>query len=99
MEPDSNEKEKFEGTRSLPELVRALQIVDSELGFQIHRLSEHVVPRTESEVEYHGNLREGYELARYWVGILRRYHQGRLERKGGEVAASLQVSGEQKVNE
>ncbi len=33
MEPDNNEK--FAGTRSLPELVRALQIVDSELGFQI----------------------------------------------------------------
>jgi hypothetical protein len=88
-----NEGGNTPGTRSLPELVRALQIVDSELGFQNHRLEEHVKPRTESEVEYFENLKEGYGKARYWLGILRRYHEGRLERLGENVADSLSLDG------
>jgi hypothetical protein len=76
----TNETGGSPATRDLSKLVNALVLVEAELGFQVHRLNEHVKPRTKSEIEYHENLKEGYGGARYWVGILKRYHEGRLER-------------------
>ena len=74
-------------TRNLEKLVEACEIVESELGFQLHRLTEHVRPRTDSEEEYHENMKNGYANARRWVGIMKRYHMGRLEReRAGESA-------------
>jgi hypothetical protein len=70
---------------SLDKLVEALTLTESELGFQVHRLEDMVSPRTDSEAEYHTNLKRGYSDAKYWVGILKRYHEGRLQRQGGDV--------------
>lgn len=94
MEAEDKPRETRPVARSLAELVRALHIVESELGFQVHRLNEHVKPRTASEIEYHENLKEGYQTAQRWVGILRRYHQGRLDRAGAEVGSVSESQGD-----
>lgn len=74
--------------RSLDELVDALETVESELGFQVMRLNEHVNPRTEEEAKYHEDLKHGYQSSQYYVRLLKRYHQGRLDRqRGGEALA------------
>lgn len=67
-------------TRSIQEVVNALDVVMDELGFQLMRLDEHVKPSTESEEDYLPKLREGYKTSQYWLGVLRRYQQGRLDR-------------------
>lgn len=72
-------------SRSLEEIVAACEIVQTELNFQIRRLDEHVRPRTETEKEYFVNMREGYDKAQYWTGILKRYHEGRILRQQDSV--------------
>ena len=67
--------------RDLTKIIEALEIVESEFGFQVMRLDEHVRPRTGEEQRYHEELREGYQTAQRYSRILRKYHQGRLERK------------------
>lgn len=67
----------------LDELVRAIETTRKELSYQLMRLDAHVSPRTEEEAEYHHKLREGYAAAVYWIGILERYHRGRLARERG----------------
>lgn len=76
--PESDESHR--PTSSLEELIRALEIAQSELNYQLMRLDTHVSPRNEEEAKYHANMKEGYRTAQYWLGILRRYHGGRLER-------------------
>ena len=72
--------------RALPELVDALVVVEAELLFQVHRLEEHVKPDTAEEAVYHADLKLGYEQAAKYVGRLKKYHEGRLnkQRRGRE---------------
>lgn len=65
----------------LSQLIEALDLVDNELGFQIMRLSDHVHPRHDDEASYHEALKSGYETARRYVRILRKYHEGRSDRQ------------------
>ena len=92
MENEDARRKPEPATRSLAELVRALEIVQEELGFQVHRLNEHVRPRTEAETDYHENLKEGYGKARYWIGILHRYHKGRLDHRSGKAPVVAEVN-------
>ena len=78
---------------SLPKLVESCEIVEDELAFQVHRLESMVEPRTDSEKEYFGNLLRGYGDAKYWVGILKRYHRGRMEREGEPGGEPAPVAG------
>jgi hypothetical protein len=80
-------------TRSLSEVVDAIEIVQSELGFQLMRLDSHVRPKTESEDEYLPKLKEGYEQAQYWIGVLYRYQKGRLDRLDERVQPLAEGSG------
>lgn len=64
-------------------MIDALDIVGTELSFQVMRLTEHVKPRTDEEGEYHEKLKKGYEQAAYHVRLLKKYHEGRLERQTG----------------
>src|SRR5438105_10911067 len=67
-------------TRSIGELVEALKKVEAELAFQTDRLSTKVSGRTADEVEHLLDMRNGYENSRKYIGILRRYQEGRLAR-------------------
>lgn len=69
--------------RNLAELVRACEVVESELGFQVMRLTDLVKAKTEEEAKYHNELREGYENSQFYVRVMKRYHRGRLERLMG----------------
>lgn len=81
--------EKETKVRLLAEIVDALDVVESELTFQVKRLIEHVKPRTEAEAQYFEELKAGYQSAAYMVRTLKRYQEGRLERqKGGAVGQS-----------
>lgn len=70
-------------TRDLARLIDALEIVGTELSFQVMRLTEHVTPRTDEEREYLEKLKKGYEQGAYHVRLLKKYHEGRLERQTG----------------
>ena len=70
-------------TRDLAKLIESLDITGTELSFQVMRLNEHVKPRTTEEKEYHETLKAGYEQAAYYVRLLKKYHEGRLERQTG----------------
>lgn len=72
-------------SRSLEEVIAGCEIAQSELNFQLMRLEQHVRPKTPAEQEYHDNLKNGYNTAQYWLGVLIRYHKGRLERRGEPV--------------
>lgn len=72
--------------RDLGKLVEALAETEAELDFQVHRLETMVKPTTESEVEYFGKMLQGYRTASRWVGILKRYQQGRIDRQVQEKA-------------
>lgn len=86
-ERESSTATEVPRTRSMHRVVEACEDVEQELGFQIRRLNEHVTPRTEEEKEYFDNLKAGYEGAKRWIAILRRYQQGRLDRtRAGEPA-------------
>ena len=67
--------------RSLPEIIEACAIVEDELAHQIRRLEQYVIPRTEEESLYHADLKEGYRTSNRYVGILRKYQEGRLSRR------------------
>lgn len=70
-------------TRDLARLIDALDVVGTELSFQVMRLNEHVKPRTDEEADYHEKLKVGYTDAAYHVRLLKKYHEGRLERQTG----------------
>lgn len=83
--------------------------VEAELRFQADRLAKAVTPDTEDEGGHLSDLRYGYENAaealeclrklrdvQRYVGILRRYQEGRLARmqaKEGPVEAALDERG------
>lgn len=70
-------------TRDLARLIEALDTVGTELSFQVMRLTEHVKPRSDEEADYHEKLKKGYTDAAYHVRLLKKYHEGRLERQTG----------------
>lgn len=67
-------------TRSVSEVVDAIRIVESELEFQINRLEKKEGGRTMDETDHLADLAKGYETARRYLKILRRYQEGRIER-------------------
>lgn len=76
--------EKERKAKDLVQLIKSLDESGTELSFQVMRLTEHVKPRTETEQEYHDTLKKGYENASYYVRLLKRYHEGRLEKLTGQ---------------
>ena len=96
--PDEMERPR---TRDLPYLVDALRVTEAELAFQVKRLTGLVNARTQEEQQYHDELRTGYEGAARYVRVLRRYHEGRLERlqDDGRVTPLPSVSAEQTNND
>lgn len=50
----------------------------NELQFQIMRMEQHVVSRTEEEKEYHARLLEGYKTGARYSNVLLNYLKGRL---------------------
>jgi hypothetical protein len=68
-------------TRDLTEVVKALEIVEQEFGFQAERLTRAVQASTENEREHQADLAVGYQTGARYAGILRRYHEGRLRRR------------------
>lgn len=95
-----NEIEEQEGqvahppkARNLAELVRACEIVESELGFQVMRLTELVQAKTEEEAKYHNELKAGYQNSQFYVRTMKRYHKGRLERRGESPMADDEMVG------
>jgi hypothetical protein len=71
-------------TRDVRKIVESAEIMEAELLFQADRLKQS--GSTENEDEHFADLRRGYESAARYVGILKRYQQGRLEKQqqGGE---------------
>lgn len=73
-------------SRSLVDIVRALELSEGELFHQVKRLEDNVTPRTEDEAAHLTDMREGYRSAARYVGILKRYNEGRLRRRGIDYA-------------
>lgn len=66
-------------TRDLEQIVECLKVTESELGFQIGRLAR-TSGSTEDERDHLADLVKGYSSAAHYIGILRRYQEGRLSR-------------------
>ena len=66
--------------RDLAVLVTNIRATEAELWHQVKRLDDSVQARTESEATHLVKLREQYKEAAHAVRVLRRYHEGRLER-------------------
>jgi hypothetical protein len=69
-------------TRDMRRIVEALEIVEQEFLFHAERLERAVEPTTEDETTHHDDLRKGYRESAKYAGILRKYHQGRMQRRG-----------------
>lgn len=64
----------------LRETIRAGERWNDELQFQIMRLENHVVSRTDEEKEYHARLLDGYQTAIRYGTVLLNYLKGRMDR-------------------
>jgi hypothetical protein len=71
------------------EVIRALEIVESEFEFQSDRLRQRETPSSENEKTHLADLTSGYENARRYSRLLRRYHEGRVKRADASEAAGL----------
>ena len=71
-------------TRDVRELVDALAIVESELGFQVARLRRDTGD-SEQERAHLIDLMGGYIVAYRYIGLLKRYHAGRVDRRESSV--------------
>lgn len=64
--------------RDLTLLISAIKLVEDELSFQVARLA------STTDADGHiADLRDGYTVAKKYLGILRRYQQGRERRRAG----------------
>jgi hypothetical protein len=84
----NEQRTDFRSARSLPEIVDALEISENELRFHADRIrvpdapeSDESTGSTEGETHHLADLKTGYESAAHYIGILRRYQKGRLERQ------------------
>lgn len=75
-------------TRDLARIIEACEIVEAELRFQSERLEQNVRPESSgSDPQHLADLGAGYASSARYVGILRRYQEGRVERvRGGAVS-------------
>lgn len=69
------------GSTALPSVIYGNELTQRELLFQARRLQE-TEGVTESEKAHLADLMSGYIVAAHYVGILKRYLQGRLDRRG-----------------
>jgi hypothetical protein len=83
-------------TRDVSELVDALAIVEAELGFQISRLRQNT-GSSEQERDHLVDMMGGYIVSYRYVGLLKRYHSGRVERRESSVPQADGVSADGRV--
>lgn len=74
------EQEKARKYFQMTETIRAGERWINELDFQVMRMTEHVVARTDEEKEYHARLLDNYQRASRYSTILLKYLKGRLEK-------------------
>lgn len=72
-------------TRDVRELVDALAIVEAELGFQVSRLRVQNSGDSDQERDHLLDLMGGYLVSYRYIGILKRYHGGRVDRRESSV--------------
>jgi hypothetical protein len=68
-------------TRDMGEVVRALEVTEAELGFQVTRLLSRLQEPSlgTGERSHLLDLLSGYGVSRRYLAILLRYHRGRQE--------------------
>ncbi len=84
-------------TRDVRELVEALEVVEAELGFQATRLRVQNSGDSDKERDHLIDLMGGYLVAYRYVGILKRYHSGRVDRRESSVPQADGVSADGRV--